>query len=340
MRKPRRAKATPATSGSRGAVWALLVALGCSGRVTSTPLRDHQAAGEPSYEAGGAGRTSSDGGAPTASGASAGAPGGHAGTGDEPVDGRAGTPGACDDALHNGDEEEVDCGGSCAACPVRPCLDLRLWPPLDHVLAEEALVGWYRFQDARRPGADSSAAGHDALQHQGVAGGVDDEERGCVARFEGAGALELPAVTTKSLTFSLWLRTSQAGAGRSDDAWFAGSKLLDAARPGVVEDFGLSLLGDSAAFGVGKPDTTLRARRPLNDDAWHQVVATRDDSSGEVALYIDGHEAGRSAAPPGERSAVTTLNIGGNQLVARLADVRLYDRVLSMAEIAQLYQGD
>ena len=100
-----------------------------------------------------------------------------------------------------------------------------------------------------------------------------------------------------------------------------------------------ALLTALAAFGIGKPDQTLRAGPSLADDVWHQVVVTRDDASGEVALFIDGDEHGRGGAAVGERDSVQRLVVGRNQLQARLADVRIYDRVFTKAEVVELYQG-
>jgi hypothetical protein len=244
----------------------------------------------------------------------------------------------CTDAIRNGDETDVDCGGSCAPCHEAPCEDVYLLPTPELVLEKDALVGWYRFRDSHSLGLDMSSAGNDAVHDEGVTQG-GDQHLGCVAVFEGHGIIDFPASVGTSLTFSLWLRTSTSGLGAAKDPWFVGSNLLDADQPGVVEDFGLTLLGNRLAFGVGKPDVTVRGGPPLDDDVWHHLVATRDDATGEVALFVDGDEQVRTSAPAGARSLDRHLSMGRNQLVGHVADVRIYNRAFTSAEVVQLHQG-
>ena len=75
------------------------------------------------------------------------------------------------------------------------------------------------------------------------------------------------------------------------------------------------------------------------DAAWHHVAATRDDATGEMVLYIDGTENGRTTGPVGKRSAATEIFTGRGRLVADLADIRLYTRVLSAADVSAVFQG-
>ena len=43
------------------------------------------------------------------------------------------------------------------------------------------------------------------------------------------------------------------------------------------------------AFGVGNPDTTITSTTAINDGEWHHVTATRDGTTGEIKIYIDGN---------------------------------------------------
>jgi hypothetical protein len=166
-----------------------------------------------------------------------------------------------------------------------------------------------------------------------------DPQRGCVAGFLGDGRLELPIVVQENLTLALWLKTDVAGSGKASDAWHAGTGLLDAEQAGAVDDFGLCLLGEQAAFGVGNPDTTVTSTPAIVDAAWHHIAATRDDATGEMVLYVDGTENGRATGPVGKRGAATQIFSGRGRLVADLADIRLYTRVLSAAEVSAVFQG-
>lgn len=247
---------------------------------------------------------------------------------------------SCSDGELNGDETEIDCGGSCeSACPEKLCSELVPEPTLESVVAGASLVGWYRFHDGLSLGTDSSEAANDA----GVVDGVtqaSDVERGCVAVFKGTSALVFPVSVTQDMSLSLWLQTDIAGLGEAGTDWYGGSSLLNAERPGMVNDFGLTLLADEIAFGVGNPDLTLHGGQGVNDNVWHHVVATRADGSGELVLYLDKVEQSRQTGATGARDAATAIGVGWNHLVGRVADIRIYDAVLSKAEVDQIFAGN
>lgn len=335
-----RAKVTRANASQR-ALALLAFAVGCS--VYDEPRDQAGGGGAGGMSSAGKGGGSAGKGSAGSSGTGT-SGGGNATTGGQANAGETSAGGAdaiepsCYDAQLNGDEEKVDCGGSCLPCAETPCSDIVIPPAVDEVLAKDALVGWYRFGDAESLGSDLSPAQNDALSYEVVSQG-SDPKHGCVGVFAGNAKMTLPPSTTTNLTFSLWLRTDTLGLGEATDQWFDGSSLLDGEAPGVVEDLGLGLLGNRAAFGVGKPDQTLRAGPALDDNVWHQVVVTRDDTTGEMALFVDGDEHGRTTAATGARSSVKGFVIGRNQLKAQVADVRIYNRVFSKAEVVQLYQG-
>ncbi len=244
---------------------------------------------------------------------------------------------ACDDALMNGDETAVDCGGSCPACPAIPCNQLVPGPSPDTVVGGDALVGWYRFEDARSMGADSSRAANNAGSSRVTQG--SDETHGCVAIFNGGAGLELAVSVRESMTLAVWMRTDVPGQGSFDKQWYDGSSVIDADSSGTVNDFGLALLAGQPAFGVGNPDTTLHATRPIDDGIWHHVAATRNNTTGEVKLFLDGVQNANQLLPKGQRSAGDIIGIGTRRLVAELSDARIYERVLSVAEIADVFAG-
>jgi hypothetical protein len=71
------------------------------------------------------------------------------------------------------------------------------------------------------------------------------------------------------------------------------------------------------------------------------VAATRNNTSGAVALYVDGVLRGSGTGANGSRTFPANLRIGGIQagggfLNGTLDDVRLYDRILTVGEIAGL----
>jgi len=163
--------------------------------------------------------------------------------------------------------------------------------------------------------------------------------RGGGARFDGIDDyLQLPPSIHQDFTIACWVKTTDTGDGGQ---WWAGKGLVDAEVSGSTSDFGLALVGDTAAFGAGNPDTTLTASTPINDDRWHHVAATRDDASGEMQIYIDGALEGVTFGPTGPRNAPPSLRLGSIQtgtgfFAGAMDDIRLYRYRLDAAAVATL----
>jgi hypothetical protein len=201
------------------------------------------------------------------------------------------------------------------------------------------LAAWYRFSMAERLGADDSGRGNNAASAEGVVWNGGDPDRGAAARFSGSAVLAVPVSVREDMTIAFWVCTRQAPVG--DNQWFQGPGLVDAEVPGVVEDFGTSLLRGKFAFGIGNPDTTLVSRTEINDGRWHHVAASRSSAGGEMKIYVDGAPEGTMSGPKGARTAPQRIAIGGLQTGALpfsgdLNDVRIYSRVLPAEEIASL----
>ena len=134
--------------------------------------------------------------------------------------------------------------------------------------------------------------------------------------------------------------TSYAG---GSGQWWNGKGLVDGEVAGVTDDFGVALSGNNAAFGVGRPDTTIHSVNPINDGLWHHVAATRDSASGLMNLYLDGlwesgtnGPVGTKAAPPSLRIGSLQTGVAGGFFSGTIDDVQIFDRALSTAEIPSL----
>jgi hypothetical protein len=206
----------------------------------------------------------------------------------------------------------------------------------DGVVGAANLVAWYRFKEERDPGADSSKSGSNgAFFGDGVVVGID-AQRGYVGIFDGAANEAFPPSVQADMTLALWLQTSTPGTGTEGNPWLEGSALLDGENGGPVNDYGLTLLGSHVAFGVGNPDVTFDSKTGVVDGKWHHVAVTRDNTTGTVILYIDGANDGGGKGPVGKRDKVNSHLLTGSGFVGRLSDLRLYDRVLTPAEITKM----
>ncbi len=163
------------------------------------------------------------------------------------------------------------------------------------------------------------------------------------AQFDGtSGHVVIPRSVTDDFTVAMWVKTTDS-AGAANAQWWAGKGLVDGEVGGGGADWGTSIVNGKFVLGVGSTggDTTLASSVNINDGAWHHVVATRGNTSGAMAVYVDGVPRGSGTGPTGSRTFPASLRIGSlqtgtNFLNGTLDDVRLYDRVLTATEIAAL----
>ena len=160
-------------------------------------------------------------------------------------------------------------------------------------------------------------------------------------QFNGAGDYAtIPRGIQMHWTIAFWVKTSATGGGNQ---WYNGQGLVDGEVAGITNDFGTALVGSQAAFGVGNPDTTITSTTKINDGQWHHVAATRDGTTGQMQLFVDGTLQASTLGPTGLRNTPSNLRLGSLQTLVPggffngvLDEVRIYDRVLASGEIAAL----
>jgi len=114
-------------------------------------------------------------------------------------------------------------------------------------------------------------------------------------------------------TIEFWVKTSMTSP--TGTQWYQGAGLVDGEMSGLVNDFGIALLNDKAAFGVGNPDVTIQSTTTINDGNWHHIAATRLRNSGQLLLYVDGVQEASSTGSLNTASltAPTNLYLGSIQ---------------------------
>jgi len=182
-------------------------------------------------------------------------------------------------------------------------------------------------------------------QNGTLAGGTYVSDRagapGTALQFNGTSDYAtIPRSVQMNWTIAFWARTTAtAGTGQ----WWAGKGLVDGEVAGVQDDFGVALVGNKAAFGVGNADSTIASTTPINNGEWHHVAATRDGASGQMQLLVDGVLQASTLGPTGAKTSPPNLRLGSLQtgvtngfLAGALDEVRIYDRVLGPWEVAPL----
>lgn len=153
-------------------------------------------------------------------------------------------------------------------------------------------------------------------------------------------AVFVPQVATDDFTISFWVKT--AGSRHTGSQWHAGAGLVDGETPWIVDDLGVSLTGTTIAFGIGRPDTTVRSSTHVADDRWHHCCATRHLESGRIVLYIDGRPEATTVAstrplrsPP--KLAIGQIQTGKHPFRGLMDELAIFQRCLTHEEVQALH---
>ncbi len=138
---------------------------------------------------------------------------------------------------------------------------------------------------------------------------------------------------TTAITVTAWIRTSKASLNyiitKGDNSF---KLAVGVGSPGRL------------SFSLAGVTGWVSGVSTVSDDQWHHVAATWDKVTGLVKLYVDGlaettATVGGTAINVGASSVqIGSYNYGSNFL-GLMDDVRLYNRALTPAEIAELRNG-
>lgn len=91
--------------------------------------------------------------------------------------------------------------------------------------------------------------------------------------------------------------------GEGDDNWITGNVMFDrdVYGSGDIGDFGVALCAGRVAFGVNRlgNGTGIRGATVVTDGSWHHVAVTRNTTSGNVRIWVDGRLDGDGSGPTG-----------------------------------------
>jgi hypothetical protein len=217
-------------------------------------------------------------------------------------------------------------------------IELPDWNPADLAAPSTAapnLVAHYTFDDSGRPATEKASPAF-----AGATIAFDADRDSNVLVLDGADdRFDIPRPVQDHFTIALWIKTNQQGTGGG--YWHMGVGIIDGDVPGPAEDFGLSLMGDNAAAGVGRDGKVVRSTTPINDGDWHHVAVTRNAGTGRLGIYVDGNFEDDRQAPRGRKDAASQLTVGCIQsdprfLRGRLDDIRFYNYVLPQPQIREL----
>jgi hypothetical protein len=103
-----------------------------------------------------------------------------------------------------------------------------------------------------------------------------------------------------------------------NDNWITGNIMFDRDifGGGDFGDYGISLHGRRIAFGVHNGSSgagICNGTVNLDDGQWHHVAVTRNNSNGELRIFVDGVQRGQGSGPTGNISYRDGRPTGGNE---------------------------
>ena len=144
-----------------------------------------------------------------------------------------------------------------------------------------------------------------------------------------------------ALTISTWFRADSFGVGIGGYRTFV-SKYPNA----TTANYWFGTWKQELVFGFwsgGVWQEVFPTGLGLSTGQWYQAAVTFDDVSNQVLLYLDGtlvHTGVMTLTPPVNTGAVTIgRSAAGEYWDGQLDDVRIYDKVLTGADIAALASG-
>ncbi|HVU08389.1 MAG TPA: LamG domain-containing protein [Verrucomicrobiae bacterium] len=227
--------------------------------------------------------------------------------------------------------------------------------------AGHTLIAHYAFDDSGNLGLDSSLNDNNINGYSSWgAGTIQTSSADSVA---GNGAVEFygtsslspfdqtltnwNSVLAGSFTFSTWVKTTDSRGNDDDDAVF-GATIFWAYNDhnNVNDTIPLAITGSKAAFTTRDDSgnsVTVHSISTINDGNYHLITVTRNQTSGEMKIYVDGQfEASQFGTTEPLNGNDYYLSIGGtttSSYTGLLDDLQIYSGVLSADEISTLYDN-
>ena len=138
-------------------------------------------------------------------------------------------------------------------------------------------------------------------------------------------------------SLSAWIKTTQFGKGD----FFRSPGITGVESAGDGNDIFWGWLDPTGriALQAGNGDSA-RSQNPINDGAWHHVGLTRDATSGQVQVYVDGVLNATTISETGLKTtkyySLGRIEASGSSWQGALDEVRIYNFVLGAADMQTL----
>ena len=164
--------------------------------------------------------------------------------------------------------------------------------------------------------------------------------------FDGQNYIKVNNTLSADFSICAWIKTQSTG---GSNHW-ENAPIVMAEQGGFAYDYGFGVNSEGKlSFGNGgnitesaQADQTIAGNKLVNDNTWHHVCVSRNNSNGEIALYVDGALDATGVTGLGLINSNSEAWIGHGQdgnapFVGLIDEVRFYSSVLTLAEIQEIF---
>lgn len=158
--------------------------------------------------------------------------------------------------------------------------------------------------------------------------------------------IQLTRPVQEDMTICAWIKTTAVG---SNTDHFRLMPIFESEGGGLDDDFGFGVDSNGKlAYGngdlIGGVDTIVTSTSAVNTGDWVHACATRDSSSGQMKVYVNGTLEATATGATGALVSNASAYIGdgtdgGVNWQGNIDEVRVYSGVLSAADIGALAGG-
>ncbi|MBP6328112.1 MAG: LamG domain-containing protein [Dokdonella sp.] len=218
--------------------------------------------------------------------------------------------------------------------------------------AASVVSHWNLDEASGTQAADSGPGGHNGtlaggasfVPGQGILGGALSLVSTTGSLVNMGNVLGLSEFPSGSFSIAAWVRSSTP----STETQMIASKTDITNQSGFVFGFnptGGGFDGSAVFFVISATPSGVISTTPVNDGQWHLVVGTYAPPPGLSSIFVDSGPAEATVASPTYTGNSTNFLLGGvninaqpvSYLTGLLDEVRVFDGVLSQAEVEALY---
>ena len=146
--------------------------------------------------------------------------------------------------------------------------------------------------------------------------------------------------TTVSFTIGCWINTTATSFTGTNG--YEGNGIVWSDVSGIANDFVLSILNNKASWFTGDSGTTINSTTTINTGSWFYITVVKNGTNSIKQLFINGVLESTGTSGTSTLTTNPNINIGGNTLDSKyfngkIAQVKIYNRTLTQAEILQNY---